>query len=152
MRFSCDECYEMRQPSIGKCPECGQNTLISKVSGWSMVSECTNCHWEVVSAGGFPQSCVVDDELYSIRIAKPDNSNQMIQLSKILVCNVLDLKKEFDSGFIERKFKVLKCIEMNQLINKLGIACEMDPQIHQIYKRALNCEYNEEHSNHRCTE
>ena len=138
---TCDECYEMRQPHIGKCPECGQKTLVSRVSGWSSVSECTNCHWGVATAGGFPQPCHVDDTLYEVRISGTLNNEQMVKLGKILSCNVLELKSEFENGIIVREYKVLKCLEIFHLAQAQGIDCAMDSRILQMYRRIQDCEF-----------
>ena len=45
MEYTCDECYEMRQPHICICGNCGKETMVSVVSGISAVSKCTNCGW-----------------------------------------------------------------------------------------------------------
>ena len=140
--FTCDECYNMRQPHIDICPKCGMKTYISKVSGWSAVSECTNCHWGVVSGGGFPPTCHADDELYSVRISKPDSNAQMVKLAKILTVNVIDLKAKFDTGYMECKYKVMDCYRLANQIQNLDINYELDPKIKEKYGRLFTCEFN----------
>ena len=140
--FTCDECYNMRQPHIDICPKCGMKTYISRVSGWSAVSECANCHWGVASAGGFPQTCHADDELYYLRISKLDSNAQMIKLAKILSINAISLKSEFDTGYIERKHKVMDCYRLVKQVQNLDIKYELDPRIKERYGRLFTCEFN----------
>lgn len=140
--YTCDECYNMRQPHIDTCPKCGMKTYISRVSGWSSVSECTNCHWGCASAGGFPPSCHVDDELFCIRIEKPDSNAKMVKLSKILSLNVITLKTELDIGYIERKLEVMDCYRLVNMIRNMDINYELDSKIKEKYSRLFTCEFN----------
>ena len=66
MEYTCDECYNLRQKSIEKCPLCGRNTFEGRVIGWSNCMMCTNCGMQVASAGGYPESCHTDDREYRI--------------------------------------------------------------------------------------
>lgn len=75
MEFTCDECYQMRQKSIDICPRCGKKALESKVVGCSSLAKCTKCGIQVAIAGGFFESCRVDDRVYLLRVYEPgDNS------------------------------------------------------------------------------
>ncbi len=141
MEYTCDECYEMRQPKINICPECGKLTLISKVEGWSARSDCENCGHSVISAGGFPQKCHVDDTLFSLTILKPDENIKLTKLAKLLCENVLDLKAEFDKGQIERKFKVMDVLSKSRQIDDMGIICIFDEAILWEYARIHDCPF-----------
>lgn len=74
MEYTCDECYNLRQKSIEKCPLCGKNTFEGRVIGWSSCIKCMNCGMQVASAGGYPESCHADDREYSLIVFKPDEN------------------------------------------------------------------------------
>ena len=141
MEYTCDECYEMRQPHICICNNCGKETMVSVVSGISAVSKCTNCGWGCVSAGGFPPSCHEDDKLYSLIIYRPEDKMKMVKLSNSLSVSVMDLIAEFQNEMIERKYSVLECLARYQQLKELDIKCEIDPAIVKKFIRIMKCEY-----------
>ena len=139
--YTCDQCYEMRQEKVVICPECGEKTLISKVSGWSAQSFCTNCNFAVVSAGGYPQTCHVDDELYALTIKNPDDNKKLTHLAKLFSQRVLDLKAEFDQGDAIRSLKVMDCLEKMKALDEIEVAYEKDPIISKNYPRIQECPF-----------
>ncbi len=141
MEYTCDECYNLRQKSIEKCPLCRRNTFEGRVIGWSSCVRCTNCGMQVASAGGYPESCHVDDREYSLIVFKPDENTKLVSLAKILNQNVLDLKRQFIDGQIIVNGKVLDCLEKTNKISELGIVCEIDNDITKEFPRIITCPY-----------
>lgn len=141
MEYTCDECYNLRQKSISKCPLCGKNTFEGRVIGWSSCIKCTNCGMQVVSPGGYPESCHEDDREYSLTIFYSNESAKLVRLAKILNKNVLDLKNEFIDGKIIVKCNVMDCIEKENKISEIGIACKLDDEISKEFPRIGNCPY-----------
>ncbi|MCR5339432.1 MAG: hypothetical protein K6E75_12840 [Lachnospiraceae bacterium] len=142
MEYTCDDCYGMRHPKIDKCPKCGKFTFESVVEGWSAKLYCNSCGYSVISAGGFPQVCHVDDTLYALTILKPGDHKKLVKLAKLLCENVLDLKADFDKGQIERRFKVMEMLSKSKQIDDLGIVCITDPEIRGIYPNLIGCPFH----------
>lgn len=141
MEYTCDECYEMRQVKIGKCPRCGKHSWVSRVIWISSVSECKECGWGCVSAGGFQESCHEDNRLYSIYISKPNDKYAFAKLARILNINILELNKSFVDGQIEMKYKVMECLEKEKQISDLGMTCRVSEEVEKQFSRIKSCPY-----------
>lgn len=143
MEFTCDECYNMRQPHTTTCPSCGKETYIGQVIGLTAVWECTNCGEGVAGASFFPVCW--SDRPALIIISKPADNQKMVEVARILNMNIIDLYKEFkkNSGnHIEVTSKLRECIQRYRSISKLGIPCELGSDIKE-FERSLDCPYTE---------
>lgn len=138
---SCDECYNMRQPHINKCPQCGKETCHSQVIGLCSVLKCSNCDFDVVGAS-FNPACW-DDTLYSIYVDKPDDSDKLVKLARIVNLRPLELNQRFkdSDGHLEFNYKVRECAETYKKISELEISCSLDQNLMRDYSRILDCPY-----------
>jgi len=115
--------------------------MVSMVKGISVVARCTNCGWEVVSAGGYPPACHEDKDVYALLIHRPDDKKKVVQLAVLLSVSALELMAEFQSEIIERRYSAVECLTRFRQIKELGVECETDPAIIQKFKRIVACEY-----------
>lgn len=138
--LTCDECYAQRQPSTEKCPHCGKN-WIGQVVGISMHWECQECGWSCISAGGFPTACHCDDKKYKVVIEKVEDKGKLVKLAKLLNVNIPDLNKQFGAGSVVKKCQVNESIDLYNSVCELGIPCELDNRIEEIYCRIMKCPY-----------
>lgn len=142
MDYTCEECYNMRQPHTTTCPNCGKETYTGQVIGLTCVWECTNCEYGVAGASFYP-ACW-SDEMASIIIRKPTESQKMVELARIINMNIIDLHKAFiNSGDqIEVTSKLRECIRRYRSISTLGISCFLGQEIKE-FERAIDCPYVE---------
>lgn len=110
MKYTCDECYNKRQPHTATCPNCGKETYIGQIIGLTYVWKCTNCEYGVAEASFYP-ACW-SDKTASIIICRPADLQKMVDLARILNMNTIDLHKAFkNSGdHIEATSKLRECI------------------------------------------
>lgn len=142
MEYTCDECYEMRQPHTTTCPNCGKETYTGQVIGLTAVWECSNCGEGIAGASFFP-TCW-SDKTASIVISKPSDSHKMVELARIINMNTIDLHNAFKNsdGQIEVSSKLRECIRRYRSISALGIPCELGSDIKE-FERSINCPYTE---------
>lgn len=142
MEFTCDECYNMRQPHTTTCPNCGKETYTGQVIGLTAVWECSNCGDGIAGASFFP-ACW-SDKTASIVIGKPSDPHKMVELARIVNMNTIDLHNAFKSSEnqIELSSKLRECIRRYRCISALGIPCELGSDIKE-FERSINCPYTE---------
>lgn len=140
MEYTCDECYQLRQKTVVKCPLCGRDTFEGRVIGWSSCIRCSNCGIQVSSAGGYPESCHGEKE-YRLYIYKPEDNTKLVKLAKYINRNVLELKNQFVDGQITIKDKALDCLEKEKKISELGIICKIDEELEKEFPRIRECPY-----------
>ena len=139
--YSCDECYEMRQPHTATCPACGKDTFVGRVEGISSVWVCSNCKERVISAGGYPQGCH-NEKVYSLVIERPTDNQMWVTLASILKKNVLETRNAFaHTSTLEIRLRTEACVEVYHALLAAGIFCEMGPQLLRDYPRILDCPY-----------
>ena len=141
MNCTCDECYNMRQPHITTCANCGKNTCVCQLIGATYCIRCTSCGYDVVGASFFP-ACW-DNDHYSLIIEKPGDPEKLVKLARILDERVTELNQRFSNsnGRIEVNLNVRDYIDKYKKISGLSIPCSLDQDLTKKYSRILNCPY-----------
>ena len=131
---------EYENPKIGKCPECGNETLLCSLDGACMVLKCSNCGFDVIGASFFPP-CMNDDLDYTITVSNIEKAKK-IKVSKVFELNVMDLLKILDEkGMVQTTVKHYEAVQIIKRLNELEVEYNISPDITKKYPDLLDCKY-----------
>jgi len=137
---ACHYCLnkEYAKPHISECPECGEKTLTSKMSGPCMITSCSNCAYEVVGSSFFPP-CHMDGLEYSfvIRNVETDKKNAVAKLLGLNVMTLVNRLKE--NGNVTKTTKLFDAEKLYLALNELGIVFEVAPDFRKKFPDLIGC-------------
>ena len=130
----------MKNPKIGKCPECGNETLLCTLDGACMALKCSSCGFDVIGASFFPP-CMNDDLGYTITVSNIEKEKK-IKVSKVFELNVMDLLKILDEkGMVQTTVKHYDAVQIIKRLTELEVKYDISPDITKKYPDLMDCKY-----------
>jgi ribosomal protein L37AE/L43A len=137
---ACHYCLhkEYAELHISECPECGEKTLTSRLSGPCMIVSCSNCGYGVVGSGFYPP-CHTDELTYTI-VVRDVEKDKRIKIAKLFGLNVMNFVNRINEyGEVTQTAGLFDSEKLYLTLKELGVEVEIFPDFRRKFPDLIGC-------------
>lgn len=137
---ACHYCLhkEYAELHISECPECGEKTLTSRLSGPCMIVSCSNCGYGVVGSGFYPP-CHTDELTYTI-VVRNVEKDKRIKIAKLFGLNVMNFVNRINEyGEVTQTAGLFDSEKLYLTLKELGVEVEIFPDFRRKFPDLIGC-------------